>query len=80
MQNGTANAIIFIVAAFIMGSIGTFFPRWLLRRIEKSSQSKPIYGFVGEYYSGPNAILKLRVVGFFIYAMGAFLLFWTFIR
>ena len=80
MQNGTVNGILFIIGMFLMGSVGVFFPRWFQRRLEASSGSSNYTGFVGKYYSGPYSVFKLRLVGFFMYALGGFLFYWKFLR
>jgi hypothetical protein len=80
MQNGTINGILFIIGMFLMGSLCILFPRGFQRQIEKRNRSRPTFSFVGDYYSGPYSILKIRMVGFFMYAMGALLFFWMFVR
>jgi len=80
MQNGTINGLLFIAAMFLTGSFCVFFPRGFQRQIEKRSRSRPAFGFVGDYYSGPYSILRVRMVGVFMYAMGALLFFWMFVR
>jgi len=80
MQDGTINGVLFITGMFLMGSLCVFFPKGFQRQIEKRSRSSLTFGFIGDYYSGPYSILKVRMVGLFMYAMGALLFFWMFVR